>query len=234
MSKIQDVVSWVMPDDKILKLEKKNETYDISDKVFEYLKGQNLLETLEDKAVEVEIDESQGQSGVITHLSLSDSKSDPKNERPPETEPQDCPPDTQGLVVKEITVGGVSVEKSGVVDKDTKTWYTLDSTISAQAFKDECTKKVVEITIAPQEKGNDIIKGYILKVEDKKDEPVKETKKYTNSTGNSIEAQASVKSANVITSQMVDKDTKPEFVEKLITRIARHNFKTIQELKNKE
>lgn len=233
MSKVNDIVSWIMIDDKILKLQKKNETYDISDKVFDYLKGKNLLETLEDKTVEVEIDEKQGQTGVITHLALSDSKEpEPKKEEIKTV----TPPVESGLAVKEVTVGGVSA-KGGVKlkeDKENDTWYDLDSTIDIQKFKKECTGKVVELTVAPQDKGNDVIKGYILK-EEKKEEPKEEsTKKSYNNTGNSIEAQASLKCAKAIVASMVTPDSKPDFVLSLITKISQHAYQTIQDLKNKE
>lgn len=242
MSKVQDVVSWVMKDDKILKLQNTGQTYDISDEVANCLEKANLYDTLEDKDVEVEIDEKQGQDGTIIRLEIvkDSAKSEPKDERPPETEPSECPPVGNDLIVKELTVGGVSVAKAGVIFKEEENvWYTLDSTIVPQKFKDECTKKVVEVTIAPQEKGNDVIKGYILKEEEKKEEQKEETQKtykksYNADMQTSIEAQASMNSANRIVQAMVDKDTKPDFVEKLITRIAQHNFKTIQDLKNKE
>jgi hypothetical protein len=236
MSKLNDVVSWVIKDDKIIKLQNSGKVFDISDEVFNYLDKAGLFDKLEDKPVEVEVDETKGQDGTVTRLKLSDGKAEePKSENASPAENKAEVSDQSKLVVKEMTVGGVSVDKAGVIFKDEdKVWYTLDSTLNAQKFKDECTKKVVEVTIAPQEKGNDVIKGYVLKEEEKKDEPKESGKKSYKGTGNSIEAQAAMKAANVITSNMVDKDSKPDFVEKLITRIAEHNFKTIQDLKNKE
>ena len=234
MNKINDVVSWVMPEEQILKLEKAGKTYDISDEVVKFLDSKGLFDKLVDKTVDVDVDESkasddeEGSSGLITRLVLSDGKTEPKEEPQKEETPVNS---ENKLVVKEIIVGGVSVAKTSAVDKETKIWYNLDSTINAQKFKNECTGKKVEISVAQQEKGNDVIKGYILKEEDKKEEPKKTEKRTVNNMGNSIEAQAAMKAANVITSQMVDKDSKPEFVEKLITRIAKHNFKIIQNLK---
>lgn len=55
-----------------------------------------------------------------------------------------------------------------------------------------------------------------------------------NATGNSIEAQASMKSANLIVSNIVDKDTTPEETIKRIKKIAEANFDLIQELKNRK
>lgn len=259
MNKINDVVSWTMKEDKILKLEKVNKTYDISDEVAKFLESKDLFNKLDDQAVEVEIDEStaskdeEGTSGLITRLTLSDGKAKTETqEEVKEANPVDTPSD--GLVVKELTVGGVSVDKSGVIFKEEENvWYTLDSTIDAQKFKDECTKKIVEVTIAPQEKGNDVIKGYILKEEEKKEEPPKEPSQINKNDAfyrikqlenqvrylkeeksESFEAQASVNSANQTVSGMVNPDSKPDFVLKLIERIAKHNFAIMQELKTKK
>ncbi len=249
MSKITDKVAWCMPseDDKLIKLEKVGKTYDISDVAFEYLKKANLLDSLEGKDVEVEVDETGADkddastSGTITKLVVLKEGVEPKKEEQKE-DSKTSAVEEAGLVSKEVVVSGVSVEKAGVKlkeDKENKVWYSLDSTIDAKKFKDECTGKIVEINVLPQDKGNDVIKSYVVKEETKKEEKKEEPKEtgskktYNKGTGNSIEAQAAMKAACVIASQMVDKDSEPDFVEKLITRIAGHNFKTIQDLKNK-
>ena len=248
MSKVTDVVSWVMKGDDIIKLEKAGKTYDISDAVAKFLESKGLFDKLEDKTVDVEIDESTasgepGESaGTITRLNLSDGKAvEPKKEefKKEEAKAEQPVANDHGLVVKTITVGGVSVPKESAVDKETKTWYNLDSTIDAQKFKDECTGNKVEITVLPQEKGNDVIKGYNLIKEEKKEDEPKDTGKETGKktykgTGNSIEAQAATKAACVVTCQMVDTLNDPAKVLSTITKIAQHNFKTIQDLKNKE
>lgn len=255
MSKFIDRVAWCMPDedDKLIKLAKVEKTYDIGDTVYEDLKKANLLDSLEGKDVEVEVEESKDEkdesstSGIITKLVVLKEGGEPKKETKKEDAKTSTAKEETGLVSQEVTVSGVSVEKAGVKlkqDKENKTWYTLDSTIDAKKFKDECTGKTVEINVLPQDKGNDIIKSYVVKEdakkEEKKEEPKEEVKEnsskksYNKGTGNSIEAQASTKAACVIVSNMVDKDTLPEFVEKLITRIAEHNFQTIQDLKNKK
>ncbi len=250
MSKIIDKIAWVMTevDDKLIKLEKVSKTYDIGDTVYEYLKKANLLDSLEGKDVEVEIDETGADkddastSGTITKLVVLKGGAEPKKE---ETKKEDAKTSTAkeeaGLVSKEVTVSGVSVEKAGVKlkeDKENKTWYTLDSTIDAKKFKDECTGKTVEINVLPQETGNDVIKSYIVKEETKKEEKKEEDNKskktYNKGIGNSVEAQASLKCAKVIVASMVDKDSKPDDVLRMITKIAQHAYQIIQDLKNKE
>ncbi len=269
MSKVIDKVAWVMgdPDDKLIKLEEAGKTYDISDVVYEYLKKANLLESLEDKNVEVEVDEStvekddSSTSGTITKLIVLKEGEEPKKEETKKEEPVASAKEESGLVVKEVTVAGVSVAKGGVKlkeDKENKVWYTLDSTISPNKFKDECTGKMIEITVLPQEKGNDVIKGYVIKEEDKKEEK-KEEKKDTDEPkinkndafyrikqlenqvrylkeekSESFEAQAAVNSANQAVSGMKDIHNDPEKLLRTIEKIAEKNFEVIQKLKTKK
>lgn len=240
MSKEIRKISWVMEDEPVIKLLNPDETYDIADNVFKYLKEKNLLSTLEDKQVEVEIEKNQGQNGTVTFLKVVDGKEEPKKE---EKRQEKVVEPTVGVAVMEITVGGVSVEKAGVVDKETKKWYTLDSSINAQTFKDQCTKKTIQVTIAKQDKGNDVIKGYVLKEE--KEDPRQPGENATNSEKSnksnyssdvqrSIEAQASVNSANEVVAQMKEILLDPQKVLTTITKIAEHNFELIQSLKKKE
>lgn len=254
MSKITDTVSWCMEEEKIVKLEKLNKTFDLDEKVVAILIKKGISDKLEDKKVEVEIDESQGENGIITFLKVvEETKTETKKVKKDTTTDN---AETTNLITKEITVGGVSVEKAGVVDKDTKIWFTLDSTINAQKFKDECTKKTVQITVAPQEKGNDVIKSYVLKEEEQKE--TKEEGKSKNSYSNnkddfyrikelernvrflkeeksqSFEAQASVNSANQAVSGMVSIHDDPEKVLRTIEKIAEKNYEIIQKLKTKK
>lgn len=255
MSKINDVVSWVMKEDKILKLQKADKTYDISDEVAKFLDGKGLFDKLEDQAVEVEIDESKGQDGTITRLTLSGNKEESKSEPEKAEEPKTEQSVNSDYVTKEMTVAGVSVKNAGVTFKEEdKVWYTLDSTVDAQKFKDECTKKTIEVTIASQDKGNDVIKGYVLKEEEKTDkekdtdEPsmtgkdafyrVKQLENQVRylreEKAESFEAQASVNSANQAVSGMTNIHDDPEKVLNVIERIAIKNFAVIQKLKTKK
>ena len=140
-------------------------------------------------------------------------------------------------------MAGVSVNNKGVTFKEEeKVWYTLDDSIDPQTFKDTCTKQVIEVSIKTTEKGNDVIVSFTCKAEDTTPESSTDTqksespqgKKQYNTAGKSIEAQASLKCAKVIVASMVDKDSKPEFVLKLITKIAEHSHQVLQDLKNKE
>jgi len=256
MSKTTDTIAWVMKEEKIVKLTTLNKTYDISEKVSANLEKNDLYDKLEDKKVEVEIDENEGENGLITFLKVVDFKEDTKKEV---TKEEVVKEDTKYTKKKELTVAGVSVKNSGVTFKEEeKVWYTLGEGIDPQKFKDECTKQVIEAVVEETEKGNDIIKSYVLKVEEKKEEyqPPKIENGVTPTTNkdnfyrikqlenqvrfmkeakeSSFEAQASVNGANQTVSGMVSVDSKPDEVLKMIDKVAKHNFKLMQELKKKE
>jgi len=237
MSKGKYTVSWIMADEPLLKLKEPDETYDIAGNVFKFIQ-ENKLHEKEDFKVEVEIDKNKGENGVITSLKeIGRSSSEaPKEEK--------SNPKSEDLVVKELTVNGVSVDKKAVKfkeDKDNDTWYTLDDSINAQDFKDKYTRKTVEISVKHADQGNDIITSFIVKEDTPSDKSSKnnvKTQEPRKINGNmmqkSIEAQASVNSANRVAQAMITKDTKPDDVKKIIRKVAEFNFELIQEFKNKE
>ncbi len=233
MSKIKDVVSWFMLDEKMLKLKKANTTFILEDKVVEFIK-KNKLDEKEEFAVEVEVVEAskEGEDSTITSLKEIDSTKEPE----PVKEGNANTETNSDNIKKELTVHGVSVAKKGVKFKEEDVWYTLSDDIDAQAFKDDCTGQTVEVAIEKAEKGNDVIVNFTVKESDKKDKDkeVDEPKKKYNNASKSIEAQASLKCAKVIVASMVNKDSDPNFVLKLITRISEHAYQTLQDLKNKE
>lgn len=230
MDREKFTVSWIMADEPLLKLKESNQTYDIAENIFAVIKDNKLYDK-EDFVVEVEIDKSKGDNGTITYLKEIDGKVEPKKEE--ETKNPTPNPQSEDLINKELTVHGVSVAKKGVIFKEQeKVWYTLDDSLDAQSFKDTCTGKTIEVYIKETDNGNDIITGFTVKEEKK--ETVKEDNPKYNNTGNSIEAQASLKCAKVIVASMVTPNSEQDFVLKLITKIANHAYDTIQELKKKE
>jgi len=257
MSKVTDTVSWIMAEEKIIKLKELNKTYDLSDKVNTNLEKNDLFDKLEDKKVEVEIDENEGENGLITFLKVADFKKEEMKEEP-KKDTKETTVNDKDSIKKELTVAGVSVKNSGVTFKEEeKVLYTLGEGIDPQKFKDECTKQVIEAVVEETEKGNDIIKSYVLKVEEKKEETKAMTTTGTNFSNNkddfyrikqlenqvrfmkeqkeeSFEAQASVNGANQTVSGMVSIDSKPDEVLKMIDKVAKYNFKLMQELKKKE
>jgi len=259
MSKEIYTVAWVMAEDAIIKLKEPNKTYDVDDKVDAFLKKAELYDKLDGKKVEVEINEAEGENGTITNLKLSDEKTTAKVEEPKPEEQKAHETNTGGDAVdvevytREIVVGGVSVPNKGVVSEEDKVWYTLDSTIQPQAFKDECTKKKVEISVMKTEKGNDVIKSYVVKEEKEeqaveKEEPKEE--KMTNKDAfyrvkelerqvrylkeqqeKSFEAQSAVNSANQAISGMGTIHDDSNKVLKALEELAKKNYQIIQELK---
>jgi len=262
MAKVIQTVAWTMKDDAVIKLKESNTAYDVDEKVDAFLKGKNLYDELDGKKVEVEIDEEKGHNGTIMRLTLADGKKEePKAEEPKET-PKEEPkqqekaePVKDELIIKELTVAGVSVKNAGVTFKEEeKVWYTLDSTINAQEFKDKYTKKVVEVSILKTDKGNDVIKGYTVKEDDVKsedettepDEPsmtqkdafyrVKQLESQVRylkeQQSASFEAQSAVNSANQAITGCIEDDIDKVLVK--LEKIATKNYEMIQKLKNKE
>lgn len=228
MGREKFTVSWIMADEPLLKLKESNQTYDIAKDVFDKIK-ENKLYDKEDFVVEVEIDKNKGDNGTITYLKEVDGKADVENKK----EKTETVEKDKDKITKELTVHGVSVDKKGVIFKEEeKVWYTLDDSLDVQSFKDTCTGKTIEVYIKETDNGNDIITGFTLK-EEKKETGKEDNPKYNN-TGNSIEAQASLKCAKVIVASMVTPNSEQDFVLKLITKIANHAYDTIQELKKKE
>ncbi len=243
MSKEKFTVSWIMPGEPLLKFKEPDKTYDIAEDVYKFIKD-NKLDTREDEfLVEAEIDESKGENGTVIFLkevNSSTKSTDSKDEGKSDTTKSE----TENLNVLELTVNGVSLEKRAVKfkeDKDNDTWYTLDDSIDAQEFKDKYTRKTIEISVEAVENGNDIIKAFTAKEEDTSKETAKDQsstqnkKKYNNNdTQVSIEAQASVNSANRVVSKMSEIHKDPKKVLTTIETIAEHNFELIQKLKKKE
>lgn len=241
-------IEWIMADEPLLKLKEPDETYDIEEKVYKFIKD-NKLDDKEDFQVEVKIDKTQGENGLITDLQEVGGTSSSTTEAPKETGEESTETINTGnenLIVKELIVNGVSVDKKSVkftVDKDNDTWYNLDDSINAQEFKDKCTRKTLEVSIRLNDQGNDVIVGYTVKekTDTPKDEEEKSKKSSKNSYSNganatqlSIEAQASINSANRVAQAMITSESKPDDVKKIIRKIAEFNFDLIQEFKNKE
>ncbi len=243
-------IAWIMADEPLLKLKEPDETYDIAEDVYKFIKD-NRLDEREDFQVDVVINKEDGGengNGIITSLKEvggTASTEAPKEEAKAEaTETAQTDNTTnQNFIVKELVVNGVSVAKKSVkftVDKDNDTWYNLDESINAQEFKDKCTRKTLEVSIRPTDEGNDIITGYIIKEEEKNEDApnVEGEPEKRKSNGNmmqkSIEAQASINSANRVAQAMITPDSKPDDVKKIIRKVAEFNFELIQEFKNKK
>lgn len=240
MEKEKFTVSWIMADEALIKLKEPDETYDLTENVVKFIED-NKLQKKEDFQVEVEIDKEKGDNGTVTSLKevggTSGSEDTPKEESK-EEKSDTTNAQSEDLVVKELTVNGVSVEKKSVIFKEEdKVWYNLDDTINAQEFKDKYTKKVVEVSVRKTDEGNDVIVSFTAKEENNSEDTEKSQepkKSNSNMVQKSIEAQASINSANRVVANLFDVNTKPDDLLKNITKIAEHNFQLIQKLKNKD
>jgi len=114
---------------------------------------------------------------------------------------------------------------------------TLDDQIDAQVFKDTCTGRMIEVSVRETDKGNnDVIVAFTAKDEPEdtlheQNKTGKEVTKGSNAYQQSIEAQASLKCAKVVVASMVNSESTVEYVKDLLTTIAEHSFKTLQDLK---
>ena len=246
-------IAWIMADEPLLKLKEPDETYDIAEDVYKFIKD-NKLDEREDFQVEVVInkeEDGENGNGIITLLkevggttgSATEAPKEEVKEESAQTDNTSSPTPNEDLIVKELIVNGVSVVKKSVkftVDKDNDIWYNLDESINVQEFKDKCTRKTLEVSIRPTDQGNDVIVGFTIKEEEKdtsKGEGEKDQeprKSNGNMTQKSIEAQASINSANRVAQAMITPDSKPDDVKKIIRKVAEFNFELIQEFKNKD
>ena len=162
-------VSWMMVDEKMIKFKEVDEAYDIADPVVAFIE-KNGLDKKEGIQVQVKIDKSQGDNGIITDLQEIGGTNTPAEEAPVTEEKETTSESSEDLIVKELTVAGVAVENKGVTFKEEdKVWYTLDDSIDPQEFKDKYTKKVVEVSIRKTDQGNDVIVAFTAKEEPKED-----------------------------------------------------------------
>ena len=156
------------------------------------------------------------------------------------------------------TVQGISTKNKGILfaeDKEENKWYTLSDaafqfmtkagikrgtkvTFSAEKGKgrNETITKITPVktdNYKSSESKNDFDGGADTKTETKTSWT---PRKDTDSVQKSIEAQASVNSANQTIARIYslsDDAVNPEQIKSAISSLARHNFDLIQELKNK-
>jgi len=222
-------VKWVVPEDKIIKFENDENAKYLNDAVVANLEKYPLQQG--DK-VEATIDETDPLKPTITFLKKSTD-----TQTQTESKTEEAP--SSNTDTKEFTISGISVKNNGVIFKEEENvWYTMEESVTGSLESKGIAKgDIVKISIQSTAQGkNDIITN-IDKLQN--EQTSKETKndyssKSKNEMQNSIEAQASVNSANRVVAGLVSTGTvdKVKALE-LITDIANHNFALIQTLKSK-
>lgn len=227
-------LKWFQANNAICKFNEEEGYYDLSDAVTKL-----DLEKLGIKGgskVKVKIDTTQGENGTVVFLQpndVSDKKEEPKQE-------------TQSDV---FTIGFIHWKNKAVVFEEKEgVWYSLEDDVLEllKANKVTSKQKVTFTDKNAEGKSKNRIITSIYLVEDKKEEVTKESTedvkksnpkndydKNRNNVQTSIEAQASLNSACSIVASIVNSESSPEEVMKIIKRLAIHNFELVQELKNK-
>lgn len=222
VQKVEKVITWIIPEDALVKFEGDENACVIADFVVNNLEKYPVTEGDKIKVGFSEDVTEDGEKIVVFIQKVKNYKKSNKQTSSSGSEE-----------VKELTINGVSKKTDSIIFEEEKdVWYSMSESVKKLDLDKfgmiKGTK--VKITIEKKEKGNDIIK-FIEKVEKEKKEKVKNDYTSTNATQLSIEAQASVNSANRIVANLVDKETDPETIIKMTKKLAEANFKLIQSLK---
>lgn len=222
---VEKVVSWIVPEDALIKFEGAEDANKIADYIVNNLakypvaQGDKVKIGFDDKTSTVTF--IQKVKGTSTNQNTTQS-SNQGNE-----------------VVKTLTVNGVSIKTNSLIFKEEENvWYTMSDAVSKIVKAGGFEKGTnVEIKVQPKEKGNDVI----VFISKKGSSPVQtkqeisnQYKPKSNATQLSIEAQASVNSANRVVASLVSLgNLKSEEAKGVINELAHYNFDLIQELKSK-
>lgn len=224
-------IKWYMADDKIIKFEEIDETFDISDKVAEFDFEKAGIKN--GSKVSVKIDRNQGDHGMVVFMTKSKGSSNSYSNKLTSS---------SGGEVKTVKAYGLKYNGSLLFTDNDKEWYSCDKSIGVDniaQYKDQ----QVEISTRTTEKGKKVVTS-IKVCQNKSSQSVSQPKNdYSNKNNvdikqNSIEAQASVNHANVTVATLFagkfDATSQDDgnIVKSLIKTLAKNNWEIIQELKN--
>jgi len=233
LEEIELTIKWHMvpDDDNLIKFEGREDPYEMTDAVKEFIKSKNISQTAKVK-VAINPKGGENEKGIVERIEVIEDNT--KTEEVPKEETTDVPAQTKGNV-KELTVGGVGLEKKNIIFKEEDdVWYQLDDNIDAQVVKDTMTHQTVIVSIIKVDGDKDIVDSIKLSGNPTSTESDKsETRAGNGSIQASIESQVAVEHACLIVSKTIDKDTDPETIKTRIKSIAEHNYQTIQDLKKK-
>jgi hypothetical protein len=233
MSKEQTyTIKWILPekDGSLVRFKEITDTLALSDIVAKL--DFEKLGLVKDATVLVKIDDDDDGDKIVSYIKVSEDKKEEKKAEP-ETKKE------SNTVTESLVVQGIS--DTGVVFKEKEdVWHDLPEGISKSSLlKDNIVSgSKVEVVIGePKTSKKGANKTIVsIKLLEVKKEEKKASNGYgkQNSTGNSIEAQCSVKLAfNILAIELERGDLKNEDVESLVNDFSRLAFDTIQELKNK-
>jgi len=233
LEQVELTIKWHMvpDDDNIIKFIEREETYEITDAVKEFIKSKNISQTAK---VKVSINPEGGEYKKPTVERIEVVEDNAKTE---EKTTKENPEKETASDVKELTVGGVSVEKKNVIFKEEDgVWYQLDDSIDAQKVKDDMTHQTVKVSITKIDGEKDRVDSIELSGNPSSSESDKGKSEYQTENGtiqSSIESQVAIEHACVVVSKLVDTSTKSDKVLAMIKDIATQNYKLMQEFKKK-
>jgi len=241
----EETIKWHMitDDDNIIKFVGKDETFEVTDAVKEFMKKTEISQTA---VVKVSISPKGGDNdvGIVERIEVvGDGKTEEtKKEEPaketteePAQEAKNSNETSLEDEIIELTVHGVSVDKRNITFKEReKVWFEVADDIDVQKVKDEMTKKKVRVQILQTSGDKDVV-TYIELIEttDQSTNEFENNKSQDSSVQKSIESQVAVEHACVVVAQLINSDTKNSEVLTLIKDIATQNYNLMQEFKKK-
>lgn len=222
-------IKWLMQDDKIIKFEELDKTFDISDAVakFDFEKAG----VKSGSKVSVKIDKDEGTNGTVVFMKKSTGDS---------TSSQSA--SSSNTITKTVKAYGTKYNGSLLFTDDENTWYSCDKSIGVEnlpQYKD----KTVEIETRTGGKGGKYVTS--IKIVEDQQSPSQDSttsnkqNSYTKSNETrqaSIEAQACMNHANIAISTLLagtPEAKDQDLVKNAIQNLAEKNWEIVQLLKNK-
>jgi hypothetical protein len=225
-------VKWLMQEDKIVKFEEINDTFDISGPVAEFDFDRAGVKA--GTKVTVKIDKDLGDHGTVVFMA--------KSKNPGASSSSSAPASSGNGVIKTVKAYGQKYSGSLLFTDNENEWYTCDKSIGVDnlpQYKDQ----TVEITEGLTSKNKKIVKTIkIVEGRTTSSSSQSNSKNTYTVTGDarqtSIEAQACMNHANITVATLfagkfdANNQADGTLVKTLIKSIAKENWKIIQELKS--
>lgn len=233
LEQIELTIKWHMvpDDDNVIKFNEREETYEMTDAVKQFIKDKNISQTAK---VKVTINPEGGEEKKPTVERIEVVEDNAKTE---EKTTKENPEKETALDVKELTVGGVSVEKKNIIFKEEDgVWYQLADDIDAQNVKDNMTHQTVKVSITKIDGEKDRVDSIELSGNPQStgsDKDKSENRTENGTIQSSIESQVAVEHACVVVAKLVDTSTKSDKVLAMIKDIATQNYSLMQDFKKK-
>lgn len=229
-------IKWLEQNDKIIRFQEEPKTYDLSKAVaeFDFEKGG----IKDGSSVDVKIDMDEGDNGTVVFMTKTKGESSNSS--------SNASASNNDAQIKTVKVYGQKWSGSLLFEGE-EDWYSCDKSIGVDNLPQYKGCKV-EVVVGVTSKGKKLVKSIKMvngsSTSSSSSTQVKSKNSYkyqdTPEKQTSIEAQASVNSANLTVASLFagkfDANNVQDgvLVKTLIKAIAEHNYKTIQDLKTQE